>query len=193
MHTHTEITSEKRKSFWVNGLMPVVCLLFMMLLPQRIAIAHEGPPFPIIVDREVGPYLVSVWTDPDIGIGTFFVVLESNPAVTNLSNEIRSIDIGVTPASGRLEEAVYSAEAQSVSYGARYWVEVQFDRGEMWKVHVILEGEDWSEELFSEVEATPDGSIGPIVILIYAFPFVLVSILWIRAIMVRRQSVEEEG
>ncbi len=193
MHTHTEITSEKRKSSWVTALIPVLCLLLVMLIPQRTAVAHEGPPFPIIVDREVGPYLVSVWTDPDIGIGTFFVVLESNPAVTNLSKEIRSIDIGVTPTSGRLEEAVYSAEAQSVSYGARYWVEVQFDRGEMWKVRVILEGEDWSEELFSEVEATPDGSIGPIVILIYAFPFVLVGILWIRAIMVRRQSVEEEN
>ena len=38
--------------------------------------AHEGPPFPIIVDEPLGPYVVSVWTDPDIGTGTFFVVLE---------------------------------------------------------------------------------------------------------------------
>ena len=188
MHTYTEMTVKKKGSFCVAALIPVLFLLLAILIPHRAAEAHEGPPFPIIVDEEV-----SVWTDPDIGIGTFFVVLETNPAVTNLSKEINSIDIGVAPTSGRLDEAVYSAESQSVSYGARYWVEVQFDRGEMWKVRVILEGEDWSGELFSEVEATPDGSIGPIVILIYAFPFVLVGILWIRAIMVRRQSVEEES
>src|SRR5690606_31855498 len=46
-----------------------------LLLPAPVR-AHEGPPFPIIVDERVGPYVVSVWTDPDIGIGTFFVVLE---------------------------------------------------------------------------------------------------------------------
>lgn len=170
-------------------------LAFLYLLPfasPTVAVAHEGPPFPIIVDHEVGPYLVSVWTDPDIGIGTFFVVFEPNPEVQNISKEIRSVEVGVEPVSGRLAEVLYPAETQRTRKGARYFAEVEFDRGEMWKVRMVIEGEGWSEELNSEVEATPDGSIGPIIILIYAFPFVLVGILWIRAIMVRRKGTEEK-
>jgi hypothetical protein len=61
----------------------------------------------------------------------------------------------------------------------------------MWKVRVVLEGKGWEGELNSEVEATPDGSIGPIAVVIYALPFLAVGILWVRAIMRRRESVEE--
>ena len=172
-----------------------VLLALLNLLPMAcpdVAVAHEGPPFPIIVDHEVGPYLVSVWTDPDIGIGTFFVVFEPNPEAQNISMKIRSVEVGVEPVSGRLEEVLYPAETQRTRKGARYFAEVEFDQGEMWHVRVVIEGDGWGEELNSEVEATPDGSIGPIVILIYAFPFVLVGILWVRAIMVRRQGTDEE-
>lgn len=184
-------TSKKRRDLYRYGVfLTLLCLL--AFASPTVAVAHEGPPFPIIVDHEVGPYLVSVWTDPDIGIGTFFVVFEPNPEVQNISKEIRSVEVGVEPVSGRLEEVLYPAETQRTRKGARYFAEVEFDQGEMWKVRVVIEGDDWSEELNSEVEATPDGSIGPIVILIYAFPFLLVGILWIRAIMVRRQDTEEE-
>lgn len=148
--------------------------------------AHEGPPYPIIVDEKVGPYLVSVWTDPDIGIGTFFVVFE--PISEGIPSEITSVQIAVEPVTGRLDEAIYDAESQQVRRGARYYSEVQFDRGEMWKVRVILEGDGWNEELSSEVEATPDGSIGPIGLLVYALPFVGIGILWFRAILVRRRK-----
>lgn len=148
--------------------------------------AHEGPPFPIIIDAEVGPYLVSVWTDPDIGIGTFFVVFE--PVSDDHSPEITSVRVGVEPTSGRLDEVMYAAESQRVRNGARYYAEVEFDQGEMWQVRVTIEGEDWEGELNSEVEATPDGTIGPIGLLVYALPFVGVGILWFRAIITRRRQ-----
>ena len=153
-------------------------------------IAHEGPPFPIIVDEEVGPYLVSVWTDPDIGIGTFFVVIDPEPG--NDVSDVKSIKVGVKPTSGRLDEAMYTAQSQEVRQGARYIAEVEFDKGEMWKVRILLEGEGWDGELTSEVEATPDGSIGPIAVVIYALPFLAVGFLWVRAIMRRRETVEVE-
>ncbi|MEX0646967.1 MAG: hypothetical protein WEA56_16220 [Balneolaceae bacterium] len=148
--------------------------------------AHEGPPFPIIVDAEVGPYLVSVWTDPDIGIGTFFVVFE--PVSDDHSPEINSVQVAVQPTSGRLDEVLYAAESQRVRNGARYYAEVEFDQGEMWQVRVTIEGEDWEGELNSEVEATPDGTIGPIGLLVYALPFVGIGILWFRAIVIRRRE-----
>lgn len=151
--------------------------------------AHEGPPFAIIVDEEVGPYLVSVWTDPDIGIGTFFVVFDPKSDVHS-TDDINSVRIGVEPVSGRLDEAVYVFEEQRARSGARYWAEVEFDKGEFWKVRVKIEGDGFEKELFSEVEATPDGTIGPIGLLIYALPFVAIGFIWFRAIIVRRRRVE---
>src|SRR5690606_13796095 len=70
--------------------------------------AHEGPPFPIVVDHEIGPMLVSVWTDPDIGIGTFFVVFEA--AGDAVLPDDLAVQIGIRPVSGRLEEVLYRAE-----------------------------------------------------------------------------------
>lgn len=134
--------------------------------------------------------MVSVWTDPDIGTGTFFVVID--PESDNDVSDLEFIKVGVKPTSGRLEEVMYTAESQEVRQGARYIAEVEFDKGEMWKVRILLKGEGWDGELTSEVEATPDGSIGPIAVVIYALPFVAVGALWVRAIMRRRETVEED-
>lgn len=162
----------------------LMMVLLFMFVPKSIA--HEGPPFPIIVDHEIQGHLVSVWTDPDIGTGTFYIVFE--PIPNKAQTDLSSVKVGVTPQSGRLEEAVYKAELQPTRNGLRYIVEVQFDRGEMWDVRVLIEGDGWNEELNSEVEATPDGSIGPIAVVIYALPFVGIGIIWIRAIMRRRET-----
>lgn len=177
---HSEVTEAKNTGWFV-----FILTVWLFAIPQD-SISHEGPPFPIIVDAEVGPYLVSVWTDPDIGIGTFFIVFD--PISDDEPSEIKSVRIGVEPVSGRLDEAIYSSEAQRVRYGARYFSEVEFDQGEMWKVRVIIEGDGWDGELNSEVEATPDGTIGPIGLLVYALPFVAIGVLWFRAIIVRRQE-----
>lgn len=183
----TSIFSNSKKSRWVSLFLGV----WIFLLSSTVQ-AHEGPPFPIIVDEDVGPYLVSVWTDPDIGIGTFFVMFD--PKSDNHStDDISSVEIGVEPVTGRLDEAIYSFEEQPARSGARYWTEVEFDKGEFWTVRVKIEGEGFSKELYSEVEATPDGTIGPIGLLIYAIPFIGVGILWFRAIIVRRRRVEETG
>lgn len=160
--------------------------LIVVLAPTTPLDAHEGPPFPIIVDREVGPYLVSVWTDPDIGTGTFFVVIE--PGADERLPDVHSVRIGVRPETGRLPEAVYDAEDQNVRYGARYLAEVEFDAGGMWDVHIVIEGEEGGGELRTQVEPTPDGTIGPIGLVVYALPFLAVAFLWIKAAMRRRQA-----
>jgi len=171
----------------------VSCCVFVLisfaLTPGKYAGAHEGPPFPIIVDQRVGPYTVSVWTDPDIGIGTFFVVLES-PDGDELA-PVHRVSVGVAPKSGRLAEAVYEAEAQSVRYGARYYAEVAFDQGEFWNVRILIEGAEGGGELQAEVEATPDGTIGPIGLVVYLFPFLAVGFLWLKAMHRQRQRKAE--
>lgn len=172
-----------------HPLLPVVVVILLTTLgPPGPARAHEGPPFPIIMDRTVGPYLVSVWTDPDIGTGTFFVVLE--PQEGRVLPPGTEVHVGVRPVSGRLAEAVYTAVPQEVRYGARYFAEVQFDRGEMWHVRVRLAGPEGGGEVTAEVEATPDGSIGPIGLVVYLLPFLAVGFLWLKAVL-RKRALQE--
>lgn len=169
----------------------VLTLLLGCLLPAAVPVrAHEGPPFPILMDRPAGPYVASVWTDPDVGTGIFFVILE--PPVGKSLPERTRVRIGVQPVSGQLPEAVYTAEAQSTRQGARYFTEVGFDRQEMWKVRILLDGSDGSGELTTEVEPTPDGTIGPIALLIYPLPFLAVGFLWLKAAL-RRRAPESSG
>jgi hypothetical protein len=40
----------------------------------------------------------------------------------------------------------------------------------------------------TQVQATPDGILGPFGSLVYAFPFLAVGFLWIKAVLRRRAS-----
>ena len=66
---------------WLARLRKVSMLMFVALtaLNVPLARAHNGPPFPIIVDQRVGPCIVSLWTHPDVGVGTFFVMVDATP------------------------------------------------------------------------------------------------------------------
>jgi len=146
--------------------------------------AHEGPPFPILVDRPVGPYVASVWTDPDIGKATFFVVLEP-PEGRSLPERTR-VRIAVQPVTRRLPEVVYEAALQRGRQDGHYFTAVSFDRGEMWRVRVLLDGPQGGGELAAEVEATPAGTIGPVGLLLYPLPFLAMGFLWLKAALRRR-------
>lgn len=165
------------------------CGLVLLLLLGTVvgsSHAHEGPPFLIITDRDMGSFVMSVWADPDIGTGTFYVVLEP-PEGETLPEDI-SVEFGVAPTSGRLPEKVYTAAEQSVRYGARYVAEVAFDRGELWRVRVAIDSPVGDGEATTEVEATPDGGIGPLGMVVYLLPFVAVGGLWLKAVLRKRKQ-----
>jgi hypothetical protein len=162
----------------------ITALGLCRLLIASPAAAHYGPPFPILVDRPAGPYVVSIWADPNIGTGTFFVILDASkgkplPPVTR-------VRIGVRPVSGRLPEVLYETEAQRVRQGARYYTSVQFDQGGIWHVRCLVDGAAGGGELKADVEATPAGILGPLGSLIYLVPFLGVGGLWLKAVMFRR-------
>lgn len=177
------MTYRKRLTRWAWLSAGLVLLWGLTVGPTH---AHEGPPFLIITDHDMGPFVVSVWADPDIGTGTFFVVLEP-PEGGELPSDI-DVAVGVRPISGRLDEAVYPASPQAVRYGARYYAEVEFDRGEMWHVRVSVESPDGGGTVTTEVEATPDGGIGPIGMVVFLLPFVAVGGLWLKAVLRKRQQ-----
>ena len=83
-------------------------LLVLSLLLPVTASAHNGPPFPIIENKKVGPCTVALWTHPDVGTGAFYVFVEPAPGGT-VPNDLK-IEIGVQPLSGRLPEVLYATE-----------------------------------------------------------------------------------
>lgn len=171
----------------MNHRLPPLLVLLAFLPAVPPAAAHQGPPFPILVDQRAGPYIVSVWTDPDIGIGTFFVILET-PKGSALPAGTR-VQVGVQPVTKRLGEAVYEARLQPASSGSpRYFTEVPFDRGEMWRIRILVNGAAGGGTLATEVEATPAGSLGRIDLLIYLLPFLGIGFLWLKAVLRRRGS-----
>src|ERR1700722_4620561 len=97
-------------------------LLLCLVLP---ASAHNGPPFPIIEGRRVGPCIVALWTHPDVGIGTFFVILDAPPG-GKIPDDLK-LEIGVQPVSGRLKEVRYPMQREDLRGQVQYKTEVNFD------------------------------------------------------------------
>jgi hypothetical protein len=157
-------------------------LLTMLCAPN--AAAHNGPPFPIITDQRVGPCIISLWTHPDLGTGTFFVMVDPVPGGT-VPKDLK-IQIGVQPASDRLAEVVYSAWLLNLRGQVEYKTEVQFDQQENWKVRLTLASSAGGGEAISQVVPTPAG-FGRWDLLLYLLPFLGVGFLWASAITKRRR------
>lgn len=167
----------------ITQLTLMICMIGVVLLSgTKVAIAHEGPPFPLFVDQKVDRYLVSVWTDPDVGEALFFVIL-STPDKAELPPDLR-VQLGVQPVSGRLPERFYTAERENLQGQIQYRTQVHFDAEELWRVRVRLESAQGNAETVASVEATPPG-YGRWDLLLYLLPFVAVGILWAIA-MVRK-------
>jgi len=176
------MTAFTRRLFLTALLLACFCLL------PKLVSAHDGPPFALLVDQKVGSLVVSVWTDPDVGTGTFFVIVEP-PKDGGLPNDLR-IQVGVQPLSGRLQEAVYPANREDVRGHIQYKALVPFDAQEMWRVRVLLQSSAGSGELAGTVEATPPG-FGRWDLLIYLVPFLAVAFLWL--VSVKRKHFARTG
>jgi hypothetical protein len=161
-------------------------LLFIVFAFARTVTAHEGPPFPLFVDQKVDRYVVSVWTDPDVGTALFFVIVNGQ----ELPKDLR-VQIGVQPVSGRLAEVFYPAERENVQGRVQFKSQVQFDAQEFWRVRVQLQSaESGNAETVATVEATPPG-YGRWDLLIYLVPFLAVGLLW--AIAMIRKAKQRSG
>ena len=174
-----QIIGRRRRPCAAHGRPAVVVLAVGLLLAlQARTAAHEGPPYPLFIDKNVGPYLVSVWADPDVGAGTFFVAAE--PAQGGASADELAVEVCVRPASGRLGEECYAARRDGMRDRAQFKTEVPFDRQEFWHARVRLRSSLGVGEAAADVEATPPG-LGRWDLLLYLSPFAAVGLLWLRA------------
>jgi hypothetical protein len=156
--------------------------LIIVLGVVNIVSAHEGPPFPLVVDQKTDRYVVSVWTDPDVGTALFFVILNAPEPPADLR-----VQIGVQPVSGRLAEAFYPMERENVQGRVQYRALVNFDAQELWRVRVRLESAQGNGEIVATVEATPPG-YGRWDLLVYLLPFLAIGVLWAIAMLRRIKS-----
>ena len=155
--------------------------LLLCWLPQ--VDAHTGPPMSMLVDHMIGPYLASVWGDPEVGTGTFYIRLEPPPG-GNISSDV-VVHVGVQPLSNRLTEARHLAQRQWASRAVQYRVEVPFDAQELWRVRIIVQSSGGSGEATVEVETIPPG-FGEWDVPLYLFPFVAVGFLGLQVFLSRR-------
>lgn len=161
------------------------CALLAMIALGAVlpAHAHNGPPFPIIENRRVGPCIVALWTHPDVGTGTFFVLTDPLPG-GKIPADLK-ISIGVQPESGRLPEVVHPTVRDDSRGQVEYKTSAEFDRDEFWRIRLIVESGAGGGEALSRVEATPPG-YGRWDLLLYMLPFLAVAFLWFWGMTRRR-------
>jgi hypothetical protein len=164
----------------------VIVLMVLFSLPVS---GHNGPPFPIIENKNIGPCVISLWTHPDIGVGTFFVFLGPAPG-KSIPADLK-FNIGIQPESKRLPEVVYAMNREDDHGQVQYKASVDFDRDDFFRVRLVWQDAQEKAETFSRVEATPVG-FGRWDLLLYLLPFLAVGFLWFRGIVRRRTRVRRE-
>ena len=172
-----------RISFLVLKIPSLYAVALVFLVSTR-TFAHDGPPFPIVVDQQVGPCVISVWTDPDIGRGSFFVMTQ--PSANGCVPDNLTVHLWVQPVSGRLPETAYRAERADQGGQVQYNAYVNFDVQEQWRVRVKLDSPQGSGETTAYVEPTPPG-LGRWDLLLYLLPFLAIGFLWLRAFFNKRK------
>lgn len=156
-------------------------LSLLLALSAAPAWAHIGPPYPIMQNRKIGPLKIEVWSNPDVGTGSFYVVIDPQPGGSVPAD--MKVQVAVQPASKRLPEAAYGAWREKLKDHVEFKTVVPFDKEEMWHVRVILSSATVSGETETDVSVTP-GLLGRWDLLLYLLPFLGVSILWFKAMSV---------
>jgi hypothetical protein len=166
-----------------------ITFVLLVLFAAATARAHEGPPYPVIVDQPVEDCLVSVWADPDLGTGTFYVMID--PANKQAEIAEPKVEVWVQPASERLPKVSYTAERQDIRNRMQLAAYPEFDELAMWTIGIrITPPGKQTSELTTQVEVTPQG-LGPWDLLIYLFPFGLIGLLWGVGLMRRWKAKPE--
>jgi len=160
-------------------------LAVLILCAGLPAWAHNGPPFPIMEGKKIGPYTVSVWSNPDVGTGSFFVIVDA-PPIDQVPDDLK-VEVAVQPVSGRLPETKYGAWREKLRDQVQYKTTVPFDKQEEWRVRVLLASSIGGGEAQTNVQVTPPG-LGRWDLLLYLLPFLGIGILWFKAAATKRSQ-----
>jgi hypothetical protein len=170
-----------------------------LLAMQLTTRAHSGPPFPIVTDASLGPYVVSIWTDPDAtddgaAGGRFWIVIGPSTTGATLPADTRAT-VRVTPSS---QPASVSAKASAQTEPVRGDITNQFaavvmDHEGPYAVHVEVTGSLGRAAIESMVDATYDLRPAPYMLIWYLVPFLLAGGLWTRLLLRRRAGLPRQS
>ena len=159
------------------------CAWTGLLLPP--AAAHDGPPYPILVDEVVAGWTISVWADPDVGTGTFYYYVAPPAGRGPLDVRIEAISVPAEPRSpavaGTSEPARPREPFQQIGT-------LEFGHRGRWPTRFVVHpsgSENVLGELTFDLDVTPPG-LGPRDVLLYGFPFLLIGGLWLRVLLAQR-------
>jgi hypothetical protein len=163
----------------------VIAIVFFALCVGVPARAHIGPPYPIMQDRKVGPFNVEVWSNPDVGTGSFYVIVDPPKGSGLTVPADMKVQVAVQPVSKRLPVAVYNAWREKLLDHVEFKTLVPFDKEEMWHVHIAFSSATANGEADTDVRVTPT-LLGRWDLLIFLLPFAGVGVLWFKAASVKR-------
>jgi hypothetical protein len=178
--TKVQNKSGKRLSWRVH-----LAMALLAICGSAPAWAHIGPPYPIMQDRKIGPLAVEVWSNPDVGIGSFFVVIDP-PKGGSVPADMK-VQVIVQPVSGRLPEKTFDAWRDKLRSRVEFKADVPFDKEETWRIRVVLASSQVSGETDTNVEVTP-ALLGRWDLLLFLLPFLGVGLLWFKAMTTRRKN-----
>lgn len=175
----------------------VVCVvsLFALTVAPRLR-AHDGPPYPIVSNQSIGPYVASLWTDPDTtddgtAGGQFWVMVRPAEAGVRLPDATRA---GLTMRPLGREGPERTGQTAPVDGDvSRQFVALVMDHEGRFGVRVTVDGPLGAATFDAEVEGTYDARPAPAMLFLYLAPFVLIGGLWIRVLHRRRQIAPPAG
>jgi len=160
-------------------------LAFFVLCFCVPAWAHIGPPYPIMQNRKVGPFNVEVWSNPDVGTGSFYIIVDPPKGSTITVPADMKVQVAVQPVSKRLPVAVYSAWREKLLDHVEFKTLVPFDKEETWHVQITFSSSTANGEADTDVPVTPT-LLGRWNLLLFLLPFVGIGVLWFKAASVKR-------
>jgi hypothetical protein len=178
----------------VNRRVSVIALL--VALAARTVETHSGPPFPIVSDQQAGPYVVSIWTDPDTtdngaAGGQFWIRV--HPAAGGVSlPPVTRVSLAVAAAGGHGPGPMAAAAPVRGDVTNQFTAVVLGHEGRF-DVVVDIAGPLGAATVTSAVDATYDLRPPKALFLLYLLPFVLVGLLWGRLLIRRRAGPPPNG
>jgi hypothetical protein len=158
--------------------------------------AHSGPPFPIVQDRIVGAYKVSIWTDPDAtddqtAAGKFWITVQ--PAVRGAAvADGTRVQVSIAPIDRAGAERTAHAERLNADV-QRQFAALVMDHEGRYGVHVQIDGPLGTADVESQADATYDLRPRPILTLVFVAPFLLVGFVWGKLLITRTMAARGRG
>ena len=168
-----------------SGLRRGIAFVFFAVCFCTQAWAHIGPPYPIMQNRKVGPFNVEVWSNPDVGTGSFYIIVDPPKGSALTVPTDMKVQVAVQPASKRLPVAVYNAWREKLLDQVEFKTIVPFDKEETWHVHITFCKLDGQRRADTDVPVTPT-LLGRWNLLLFLLPFVGIGVLWFKAASVKR-------